>query len=362
MARSKLLRHWREEDVPPSGSTASAAAAKAPPIAKWEEISCPICMDTPHNAVLIHCSSHDQGCRPFMCDTSERHSNCLDQYRKAQLLASANGGGSGGLPAVVHSDGGDRRWVGSDGESDSSAPQQLPSGLAIAAEAALLPAPLEAADDIKKDNRGLCCPLCRGRVLGWRVVDEVRVFLNSKARACASERCDFSGAYAELRRHARAAHPKVRPAAVDPTREREWHRLERQRDMGDVLSTIRAAMPGATVLGDYVIEDGDDDHDSGGSSDGGGDELADFPGDDGNWWTVYLLFQVFGPQSLGGGGGGSGRGLLGRHPFPRHRRMLAAAPPRLVIPRRAGSPPQGQSPQRAAAAVRSRLWGDMGGG
>nr|AFK38852.1 unknown [Lotus japonicus] len=38
------------------------------------------------------------------------------------------------------------------------------------------------------------------------------------------------------------------------------------------------------VLGDYVIEYGDDD---------ARDEFDDFPGDEGNWWTSCILYQVF---------------------------------------------------------------------
>eukprot|EP00249_Psilotum_nudum_P008944 c21608_g4_i1 orf=2-421(-) len=53
----------------------------------WEDVTCPICMDFPHNAILLLCSSHDKGCRPYVCDTSYRHSNCFDQYRKAQNAA-----------------------------------------------------------------------------------------------------------------------------------------------------------------------------------------------------------------------------------------------------------------------------------
>ncbi|XP_039013177.1 uncharacterized protein LOC120142731 isoform X2 [Hibiscus syriacus] len=45
----------------------------------WEETTCSICMECPHNAVLLLCSSHDNGCRPYMCGTSFRYSNCLDQ-------------------------------------------------------------------------------------------------------------------------------------------------------------------------------------------------------------------------------------------------------------------------------------------
>ena len=49
----------------------------------FEDTRCPVCMEHPHNAILLICSSHDKGCRPFMCDTSYRHSNCFDQFRKS---------------------------------------------------------------------------------------------------------------------------------------------------------------------------------------------------------------------------------------------------------------------------------------
>lgn len=54
---------------------------------EWKEVKCPICFDHPHNAVLLICSSHDKGCRPYMCDTSYRHSNCLDQFCKLHSVS-----------------------------------------------------------------------------------------------------------------------------------------------------------------------------------------------------------------------------------------------------------------------------------
>ncbi|CAK9227104.1 unnamed protein product [Sphagnum troendelagicum] len=161
--------------------------------AEWEEATCPICMEHPHNAVLLICTSHDNGCHPYMCDTSYRHSNCLDQYRKAH---------------------------------DSSYKTQ---GRTLSAEV---------------DMGDLLCPLCRGKVEGWKVVDTARQHLNRKIRNCAQEACGFSGPYEELRKHARGIHPSARPSDVDPARQKDWLRLERQRDLGDVLSTILSAMPG----------------------------------------------------------------------------------------------------------------------
>jgi len=46
-------------------------------------------MDVPHISVLLLCSSHDKGCRPYMCTTSYNHSNCLDQFSKAYTKSSS---------------------------------------------------------------------------------------------------------------------------------------------------------------------------------------------------------------------------------------------------------------------------------
>ncbi|GER46082.1 hypothetical protein STAS_23078 [Striga asiatica] len=136
---------------------------------EWDEASCPICMDHPHNAVLLICTSHDKGCRSYICDTSYRHSNCLDRFKKPT-----------------------------------------------------------------DEKPGLQCPLCRGPVLEWKVVEEARKYLNLKSRACSRESCSFSGNYRELRGHARRVHPGARPADVDPSRQRAWRRLEDQREYNDI--------------------------------------------------------------------------------------------------------------------------------
>ncbi|KAJ6730428.1 hypothetical protein OIU85_021242 [Salix viminalis] len=49
----------------------------------WESATCSICLEHPHNAVLLLCFSYKKGCRPYMCATSRRFSNCLEQYKKA---------------------------------------------------------------------------------------------------------------------------------------------------------------------------------------------------------------------------------------------------------------------------------------
>ena len=121
-------------------------------------------------------------------------------------------------------------------------------------------------------------------------MDVARKHMNEKSRSCSHESCSFVGTYEELRGHARCQHPFSRPSEIDPNRQRDWRRLERQRDIGDVLSSIRSAMPNSSVFGDYVIEnegEGGNEHEND----------VDFTGDDGHWWTVFLLFQFFSPTS-----------------------------------------------------------------
>ena len=60
--------------------------------------------------------------------------------------------------------------------------------------------------------------------------------MNSKARSCSHEACDFSGTYFQLRNHTRKEHPTSRPSEVDPARQQEWIRLERETELNDVIS------------------------------------------------------------------------------------------------------------------------------
>ncbi|XP_019424809.1 PREDICTED: uncharacterized protein LOC109333710 isoform X2 [Lupinus angustifolius] len=175
---------------------------------EWKDVTCSVCMEYPHNAVLLLCSSHDKGCHPYMCGTSYRHSNCLDQYKKAytKVISSSNG----------LQDSGSLR-----GENEVSS---------------------------------LSCPLCRGQVKGWTIVEPARDYLNTKKRSCMQDDCMFYGNYKELKKHVRAKHPSACPRAVDPDHEQKWRFLQREREREDVISTVTSAMPGAVVLGDYVIE------------------------------------------------------------------------------------------------------------
>ncbi|XWS25208.1 hypothetical protein CRYUN_Cryun27aG0050200 [Craigia yunnanensis] len=191
--------------------------SKASEKKEWEAAKCSVCLEFPHNAVLLLCSSYDKGCHPYMCATSGRFSNCLEQYKKAYTKVTSVDNGS----------------------VDSSS---LISGVGQPTE--------------KMEVPELLCPLCRGQVKGWTVVEPVRKYLNRKKRACMQDKCSFVGTYKALKKHVKAKHPLARPRAVDPVLEEKWKKLENEREQNDVISTIMSSTPGAMMLGDYVIEPG----------------------------------------------------------------------------------------------------------
>ncbi|EYU22907.1 hypothetical protein ABFS82_03G104500 [Erythranthe guttata] len=182
---------------------------------EWEDALCSVCMEFPHNAVLLLCSSYEKGCRPYMCATSRKYSNCLVQYRKAYT----------------------NNVVSKNENFDSSNESNWAEGKDTEASSQLLP-----------------CPLCRGPVKGWTVVEPARRYLNAKKRACTQDNCSFVGKYKNLKKHVKLEHPFARPREVDPTHVEKWKKLENERDLSDVYSTIRSTMPGAIVVGDYVID------------------------------------------------------------------------------------------------------------
>lgn len=205
----------------------------------WDDVICPICLECPHSCVLLQCSSLKKGCRPFVCNTDHLLSNCLERFKSAY-----------GTSSTLTS------------ELDVSAATQ---------------------QGASEDSCKLLCPLCRGEVSGWIVVDAAREKLDVKKRFCEEERCAFSGTFLELQKHAQSEHPHARPSRIDPARQLDWENFQQSSEIIDVLSTIHAEVPRGVVLGDYVIEYGDE----------SGDEFEDFPGDDGNWWTSCILYQVF---------------------------------------------------------------------
>ncbi|XP_057437021.1 uncharacterized protein LOC130729320 isoform X2 [Lotus japonicus] len=249
-----------------------------------DEVSCPICMDHPHNAVLLHCSSYEKGCRSYICDTSYRHSNCLDRFKKMRDNSNENPN----LPSslVNTNNSGSRQG---DAQDPSTHLDPHDEGILETADSETLQ-DRAVLGDLDVDNSSesklsLKCPLCRGTVLGWEVIEEARNYLNMKKRSCSRDSCSFAGDYLELRRHARRVHPTSRPSNVDPTRERAWHNFERQREVGDIVSAIQSSMPGAVLVGDYVLENGD-------GRDGDVSNAANGP-----WLTTTILFQLMDSNS-----------------------------------------------------------------
>ncbi|KAL8494303.1 hypothetical protein ACS0TY_025198 [Phlomoides rotata] len=260
-----------------------------PPMYKeWDEALCPICMDHPHNGVLLICTSHHKSCRPYICDTSYRHSNCLDRFKK---LNEENTDTISATNLIQGS------------HQDSTGPHDHGTNLEEQEGREWGTLDLSEMDIEKSEMSNLRCPLCRGRVLGWKVLEDARKYLNQKSRSCSRESCSFSGNYRELRSHARRVHPMERPADVDPSRERAWRRFQDEREYNDIVSSIRSAMPGAVIVGDYVFEGRD-----GGVGGGGG-------GGEGGWLSTLFFLQMFGSLEAGAELRGGRSRLL-----PRHRR------------------------------------------
>ncbi|XP_057507901.1 uncharacterized protein LOC130790861 [Actinidia eriantha] len=261
--RSVSSDRSRASPFPCSSSRSRQSLPKNPPdsvenVKEWEEAQCPVCMEHPHNAVLLVCSSHEKGCRPYMCNTSYRHSNCFDQFRKSFAETSSTDPQQESTPlSSEHS---------TSGVTSEAAVTNLQ--VATSEEGSNSLHPISCEDQVKSK---LVCPLCRGQINDWIVEESARCFMNAKARSCASETCDFSGTYKDLRKHARMEHPSVRPSEADPERQRNWRRMERQRDLGDLISTLQSSM------GENRSED----------------SILSF--DDGGLLTVFFLVRVSRP-------------------------------------------------------------------
>ncbi|KAK9001544.1 hypothetical protein V6N11_083326 [Hibiscus sabdariffa] len=222
----------------------------------WEDTTCSVCMECPHNAVLLLCSSHDKGCRPYMCGTSFRYSNCLDQYKKFYTKVVL---------------------------SDEDEPLLSSVDNPVLAPGSVWPVE-------KCQVAKLACPLCRGQVKGWTVLEPAREYFNTKKRSCMQDDCTFVGTFKELRKHMRSDHPCSQPREVDPVLEQKWRRLVREREQEDVISIIRSTIPGAMVFGDYVIEGNHHGLNADAAERNGGFEASL----DINF--VFLLLHAFGPS------------------------------------------------------------------
>lgn len=113
-------------------------------------------------------------------------------------------------------------------------------------------------------------------------MEGARHYMNGKPRSCSLESCSFSGMYRELRKHARTEHPCLRPSEADPDRQRDWRRMERQRDIGDLLSGIRSALG----MGDWELGPVADDNEL--VSENVNSLAPSAPP------TIYIIYQVLG--------------------------------------------------------------------
>ncbi|KAI4998293.1 hypothetical protein ZWY2020_053635 [Hordeum vulgare] len=193
---------------------------------EWDDARCPICMDHPHNAVLLLCSSQDKGCRSYMCDTSYGHSECLYGFRKMKANAWTVHH-SQALPCleiqvtkVFHRDPSQSQYRSPrllvdvpEFRENLSHEHVIRSSAAVSGQQGTNynqgPVTLEAhmgqvsgqveSAEVSNSNQ-LMCPLCRGDTVPGR-----------EARSCSREACAFSGTYGALRKHVRRAHPTTRP-------------------------------------------------------------------------------------------------------------------------------------------------------
>jgi hypothetical protein len=153
-----------------------------------------------------------------MCGTNYRHSNCLEHFKEAyakeKLAIDVSAESAPGLPLSSN--------------TQPASKQQCAMELA--------------------------CPLCRGEVKGWTVVEPARQYLNRKRRTCMHDGCSFVGSYKELCKHVKSKHPSAKPREVDPAIADEWKKFECETERQDAISTIRAMNPGAVIMGDYVLE------------------------------------------------------------------------------------------------------------
>ncbi|KAG7572307.1 hypothetical protein ISN44_As09g006750 [Arabidopsis suecica] len=169
-----------------SSRTDKQKSSESPIETSWEDVRCVICMEPPHNAVLLTCSSSSSGCHPYMCDTSVRHSNCFKQFRKKNRTK-------------------------------------------------------------RLSTKTLQCPLCRGEIFETtKVTSTARRFMNAKPRSCSVEDCKFSGTYAQLNTHLKTEHRGIVPPKVDPQRQQRWEMMERDAEYVELMTA--AEIPHATEV------------------------------------------------------------------------------------------------------------------
>ncbi|XP_002889304.2 uncharacterized protein LOC9323904 [Arabidopsis lyrata subsp. lyrata] len=159
-----------------STRTNKLKAIESPIETEWEDVRCVICMEPPHDAVLLTCSSSLNGCRPYMCGTSVRHSNCFKQFSRNNRKKHSN-------------------------------------------------------------TKTLHCPLCRGEVFETKkAAKTTRRFMNAKPRSCPVDDCEFSATYSHLNKHLKTEHRGIVPTKVDPQRQCRWEMMERHAEYVNLMT------------------------------------------------------------------------------------------------------------------------------
>ncbi|CAL5444065.1 unnamed protein product [Camellia sinensis] len=155
---------------------------------EWEEVRCPICMEHPHNAVLLLCSSHER-----------------DVALTCATPASAT------------------RTV----STSSANHQPLPHHQQILLNKFLFTLP-PITEELRNNNK-------TSSQEGFMGDNSNQSFRAHSVGAKLTGTCDFSGTYSELRKHARLEHPFVRPSEADSRRQSDWMSLEHERDVQDII-------------------------------------------------------------------------------------------------------------------------------
>ncbi|PON70597.1 hypothetical protein PanWU01x14_079710 [Parasponia andersonii] len=126
-------------------------------------------MEHPHNAVLLICSSHEKRCRPYMCDTSYRHSNRLDQFRKSFAAETSSTVPPQEETQLLTTDTVPQQEETEVVIRDLSPPQTSQSTVSVVREEITVEGSPTSCEHQTPPK--LVCPLCRGQVKEWTVVD-----------------------------------------------------------------------------------------------------------------------------------------------------------------------------------------------
>ncbi|KAK4731810.1 hypothetical protein R3W88_024798 [Solanum pinnatisectum] len=136
--------------------------------------SCPICMNHPHNAVLLLCSSHDKGFRSYICDTRNLDiavETPAEHLKLRNLSDRTVVHGYHDIPAnEVVATGAFPGGSEENGNSNRDNRKEMQEGALQTSDAVTVWGSSHEtanADNSSDSLLKLKCPMCRGDVLGW---------------------------------------------------------------------------------------------------------------------------------------------------------------------------------------------------